>query len=132
MNEFVICLGYKGYVIKEYFYHYFLHSADVTIDMADNRVEYHNNRSEPWRVTLVDTGETTMTGGRLKPTSPTFDNGSERRRRRYYPPCVPHFLPALGPTPHREAHRIAPRDLMPGATAAAVRRSASIELLSET
>ena len=66
INEFVICLGYKGYLIKEYFYHYFLHSADVTIDMADNRVEYHNHRSEPWRVTLVDTGETTMTGGRLK------------------------------------------------------------------
>ena len=53
INEFVICLGYKGYLIKEYFYHYFLHSADVTIDMADNRVEYHNHRSEPWRVTLA-------------------------------------------------------------------------------
>ncbi|WP_428311605.1 glucose-1-phosphate cytidylyltransferase [Hydrocarboniphaga sp.] len=66
INEFVVCLGYKGYVIKEYFANYFLHMSDVTFDMARNRMDVHNNNAEPWRVTLVDTGETTMTGGRLK------------------------------------------------------------------
>src|ERR1700748_165055 len=65
INDFIICLGYKGYVIKEYFANYFLHRSDVTIDIAANRVELHNNYSEPWKVTLVDTGEGTMTGGRL-------------------------------------------------------------------
>lgn len=66
LNDFVICLGYKGYLIKEFFANYFLHMSDVTIDLASNRVEVHHNQSEPWRVTLVDTGETTMTGGRIK------------------------------------------------------------------
>ena len=66
VNDFIICLGYRGYMIKEYFYNYYLHSADVSIDMNKNVVEYHNNRSEPWRVTLVDTGDETMTGGRVK------------------------------------------------------------------
>jgi glucose-1-phosphate cytidylyltransferase len=66
INEFIICLGYKGYVIKEYFANYFLHMSDVTFDMAANRMEIHHNTAEPWRVTLVDTGEQTMTGGRLK------------------------------------------------------------------
>jgi glucose-1-phosphate cytidylyltransferase len=66
VREFVVCLGYKGYVIKEYFANYFLHNADVTFDMAKNSVEFHQNRSEPWKVTLVDTGEDTMTGGRLR------------------------------------------------------------------
>jgi glucose-1-phosphate cytidylyltransferase len=66
VNEFVICCGYKGYVIKEYFANYFLHMSDVTFDMADNRMEVHQHKAEPWRVTLVDTGEETMTGGRLK------------------------------------------------------------------
>lgn len=66
ISDFIICLGYKGYVIKEYFNNYFLHMADVTIDMASNEVTYHDSRSEPWRVTLVDTGDQTMTGGRLK------------------------------------------------------------------
>jgi len=66
VNEFIVCLGYKGYMVKEYFANYFLHQADVTFDMAGNRVEYHDCRSEPWKVTLVDTGEETMTGGRLK------------------------------------------------------------------
>lgn len=66
INEFVVCLGYKGYVIKEYFANYFLHMSDVTFDMARNRMDVHNNNAEPWRVTLVDTGESTMTGGRLK------------------------------------------------------------------
>jgi glucose-1-phosphate cytidylyltransferase len=64
-NEFVICVGYKGYTIKEYFHHYFLHNADVTFDMRSNQAEYHNSGSEPWVVTLVDTGLETMTGGRL-------------------------------------------------------------------
>ncbi len=66
INDFVICLGYKGYMIKEYFANYFLHMSDVTFDMAENRMEVHQNHAEPWRVTLVDTGEDTMTGGRLK------------------------------------------------------------------
>ena len=65
VTEFIVCLGYKGYVVKEYFANYFLHQADVTFDMAGNQVEYHDCRSEPWKVTLVDTGEETMTGGRL-------------------------------------------------------------------
>ncbi|WP_026350577.1 glucose-1-phosphate cytidylyltransferase [Dyadobacter beijingensis] len=65
-NEFVICLGYKGYVIKEYFANYFLHQSDVTIDMSGNKMEIHNSQAEPWKVTLVDTGQDTMTGGRVK------------------------------------------------------------------
>lgn len=66
VHEFVICCGYKGYIIKEYFANYFLHMSDVTFDMASNRMEVHHKHAEPWRVTLVDTGEDTMTGGRLK------------------------------------------------------------------
>ncbi|MCX7275410.1 MAG: glucose-1-phosphate cytidylyltransferase [Burkholderiales bacterium] len=66
INDFVICLGYKGYLIKEYFANYFLHMSDVTFDLAQNRMEIRNRHCEPWRVTLVDTGEQTMTGGRLK------------------------------------------------------------------
>jgi glucose-1-phosphate cytidylyltransferase len=66
IDDFVICLGYKGYVIKEYFANYFLHMSDVTIDMAHNQVEVHQKGAEPWKVTLVDTGENTQTGGRLK------------------------------------------------------------------
>jgi glucose-1-phosphate cytidylyltransferase len=66
IHDFVICLGYKGYVIKEYFANYFLHMSDVTFDVANNRMEVHQASAEPWRVTLVDTGENTMTGGRLK------------------------------------------------------------------
>jgi glucose-1-phosphate cytidylyltransferase len=66
LNEFVICLGYKGYLIKEYFANYFLHMSDVTFDMASNHMTVHEAKVEPWRVTLVDTGEETMTGGRLK------------------------------------------------------------------
>jgi len=65
-NDFVILLGYKSYVIKEYFANYFLHQSDVTIDMTNNNMEIHNNSSEPWKVTLVDTGLHTMTGGRIK------------------------------------------------------------------
>ena len=66
INDFVICCGFKGYVIKEYFANYFLHMSDVTFDMSKNSMEVHQRKAEPWRVTLVDTGETTMTGGRLK------------------------------------------------------------------
>ena len=66
VNDFVICCGYKGYIIKEYFANYFLHLSDVTFDMSENKMEVHQNNAESWRVTLVDTGEDTMTGGRLK------------------------------------------------------------------
>jgi glucose-1-phosphate cytidylyltransferase len=66
VNEFVICCGYKGYVIKEYFANYFLHMSDVTFDMKNNEMEVHENSAEPWKVTLVDTGDGTMTGGRIK------------------------------------------------------------------
>jgi len=66
INEFVICCGYKGYVIKEYFANYFLHMSDVTFDMQNNEMEVHSRNAEPWKVTLVDTGDATLTGGRLK------------------------------------------------------------------
>ena len=66
VNDFVICCGYKGYIIKEYFANYFLHMSDVTFDMVHNQMEVHEQKAEPWRVTLVDTGEDTMTGGRLR------------------------------------------------------------------
>ncbi|NEV60539.1 glucose-1-phosphate cytidylyltransferase [Thiorhodococcus minor] len=66
VNDFVICCGYKGYVIKEYFANYFLHMSDVTFDLADNRMEVHQRKAEPWKVTLVSTGLNTQTGGRLK------------------------------------------------------------------
>lgn len=66
LNDFIICCGYKGYLIKEYFSNYFLHTADVTLDMRSNQMEVHNAFAEPWRITLIDTGENTMTGGRIK------------------------------------------------------------------
>lgn len=66
ITDFVICLGYRGYMIKEYFANYILHSSDVTIDARTGQIEYHNSIAEPWKVTLVDTGESSMTGGRLK------------------------------------------------------------------
>lgn len=66
VNEFVICCGYKGYIIKEYFANYFLHMSDVTFDMENNKMEVHQQKAEPWKVTLVDTGDNTLTGGRLK------------------------------------------------------------------
>lgn len=66
IHEFVVCLGYKGYVIKEYFANYFLHMSDVTFDMKNNRMEVHQRYAEPWKVTLIDTGEDTMTGGRMR------------------------------------------------------------------
>ena len=70
INDFIICCGYKGYVIKEYFANYFLHMSDVTFDVSKNSMEVHQGNAEPWRVTLVDTGDDTMTGGRLKRTAP--------------------------------------------------------------
>jgi glucose-1-phosphate cytidylyltransferase len=66
VNDFIICCGYKGYVIKEYFANYFLHMSDVTFNMKDNSMKVHQNNAEPWKVTLIDTGEDTLTGGRLK------------------------------------------------------------------
>ena len=65
-NEFVILLGYKGYLIKEYFYNYYLHQSDMTIDLKTNKLDIHNSKTESWKVTLIDTGEETMTGGRIK------------------------------------------------------------------
>ena len=70
INEFIICLGYKGYIIKEYFANYFLHMSDITIDMKNNTTRIHQNYVEPWSITLVETGENTMTGGRLKRIAP--------------------------------------------------------------
>ncbi|MFO0789887.1 MAG: glucose-1-phosphate cytidylyltransferase [Pirellulales bacterium] len=75
VNEFVICAGYKGYVIKEYFANYFLHNADVTFHLHDNTTEVHLQRSESWKVTVVDTGDETMTGGRLKRIAPYVADG---------------------------------------------------------
>lgn len=66
INDFIICCGYRGYIIKEYFANYFLHMSDVTFDMATNKMQVHEKKAEPWKVTLVDTGEDTLTGGRLK------------------------------------------------------------------
>lgn len=74
ITDFIICLGYKGYIIKEYFINYFQHMSDVTIDMRKNITEIHQNYSEPWRVTLVETGENSMTGGRLKRVAAYLDN----------------------------------------------------------
>jgi len=76
INDFVICLGYRGYVIKEYFANYFLHMSDVTFDMDENRMEVHERHAEPWRVTLVDTGQETLTGGRLKRVHKYLDDES--------------------------------------------------------
>jgi len=73
VNDFVICCGYKGYLIKEYFANYFLHTSDVTFDIARNTMEVHERHAEPWRVTLVDTGDSTMTGGRLRRVAPYLE-----------------------------------------------------------
>jgi len=75
--DFIICCGYKGYVIKEYFANYFLHMSDITFDMKNNSMEVHHQNAEPWRVTLIDTGESTMTGGRLKRVSPYLQGEKE-------------------------------------------------------
>ena len=73
INDFIICAGYKGYVIKEYFANYFLHMSDVTFDMSQNTMEVHHKKAEPWRVTIVDTGDETMTGGRIKRVAKYID-----------------------------------------------------------
>jgi len=74
IHDFIICLGYKGYFIKEYFANYFLHNSNVTFDMENNSMKVHENSAEPWKVTLVDTGDKTMTGGRLKRVASYLDN----------------------------------------------------------
>ncbi|OIZ95165.1 glucose-1-phosphate cytidylyltransferase [Candidatus Rickettsiella isopodorum] len=74
IHDFIICLGYKGYLIKEYFSNYYLHTSDITFDMTKNQTKIHQNNAEPWRITLVETGEHTMTGGRLKRVAPYLDN----------------------------------------------------------
>jgi len=74
VNDFVICCGYKGYYIKEYFANYFLHMSDVTFNMENNQMEVHNHKAEPWRVTLVDTGDETLTGGRLRRVASYIEN----------------------------------------------------------
>ena len=73
ISDFVICAGYKGYVIKEYFANYFLHMSDVTLDMANNSMEVHQKKAEPWRITIVDTGDETMTGGRIRRIAPYLE-----------------------------------------------------------
>lgn len=73
INDFIVCLGYKGYVIKEYFANYFLHNSDVTFDILNNTIDVHQKKAEPWKITLVDTGEDSMTGGRLKRVSEHLD-----------------------------------------------------------
>ena len=73
-NEFVICLGYRGYLIKEYFANYFLHKSDVTIDLSNNSLKVHDSQAEPWKITLVDTGKESMTGGRIKRIQPHIGN----------------------------------------------------------
>ena len=77
INDFVICCGYKGYFIKEYFANYFLHMSDITFDMANNSMEVHQQHAEPWKVTLIDTGDETMTGGRLKRVAPYLQDEEE-------------------------------------------------------
>lgn len=74
INDFIICLGYKGYVVKEYFANYFLHMSNVTFDMENNSMEVHQQHAEPWKVSLIDTGEDTMTGGRIKRIKPYVGN----------------------------------------------------------
>jgi len=77
INEFIVCLGYKGYIIKEYFDNYFLHQSDVTFDMSKNEMEIHQERAEPWKITLIDTGEKTMTGGRIKRIKDYLEEGED-------------------------------------------------------
>ncbi|TKB59319.1 MAG: glucose-1-phosphate cytidylyltransferase [Nitrospira sp.] len=74
INEFIICCGYKGYIIKEFFSNYFLHTSDVTFDVQNNQVEFHHSNAEPWKVTVVDTGDNTMTGGRIKRVKEYIDH----------------------------------------------------------
>lgn len=73
-NDFIVCLGYKGYIIKEFFTNYFLHKSDVTIDLSNNSIQIHDSQAEPWKITLVDTGNESMTGGRIKRVQPHVGN----------------------------------------------------------
>jgi glucose-1-phosphate cytidylyltransferase len=75
-NDFIVCLGYRGYIIKEYFANYFLHKSDVTIDLSNNSIKIHDSQAEPWKITLVDTGNESMTGGRIKRIEKHVDNES--------------------------------------------------------
>src|SRR5260221_3368632 len=75
-NDFVVCLGYKGYIVKEYFVNYFLHKSDVTIDLKNNSLKIHDTQAEPWTITLVDTGHDSMTGGRIRRVQPHIGNES--------------------------------------------------------
>lgn len=77
INDFIICLGYRGYIVKEYFANYFLHTSDVTFDLSSNQMQVHQRHAEPWRITLVDTGENTQTGGRLKRIRPYLEGETE-------------------------------------------------------
>lgn len=77
INDFIICCGYKGYIIKEYFANYFLHQSDITFDMSKNKMIIHQERAEPWKVTLIDTGEQTMTGGRIKRVKAYLNEGED-------------------------------------------------------
>ena len=77
INDFIVCLGYKGYVIKEYFANYYLHMSDITFDMQNNKMEVHHNKTEPWRVALIDTGDESLTGGRLKAVSKYLDDDED-------------------------------------------------------
>ncbi len=119
INDFIVCLGYKGYVIKEYFANYFLHSSDVTFDLRQRGVEVHDGEVEPWRVTLVDTGDNTQTGGRLNRV-----RRLPRRRRG----LLLHLRRRRRRRRHRGAARLPPcarqaRDGDRGATARALRRA---------
>lgn len=77
INDFIICLGYKGYVIKEYFYHYYMHNSDMSVDLKNNKVKFFNNTCEDWTITMVETGEQTMTGGRIKRIAPYLENDED-------------------------------------------------------
>ena len=107
INDFVICCGYRGYVIKEYFANYFLHMSDVTFDMRSNRLEVLQKRAEPWTVTLVDTGDHSMTGGRLRRVAEYVRNEEAfllhlRRRGKRYRHRRHHCIPSL---PRQERRR---------------------------
>jgi len=114
VDDFVICCGYRGYLIKEYFANYVLHMSDVTFDMGHNRMEVHQQHAEPWRVTLVDTGDDTMTGGRLKRVGEYLGGGGSvllhlrrrpRRRRRRRQHCLPSRARKTGDCHRRSAAR---------------------------
>ena len=105
VNDFVICCGYKGYLIKEYFANYFLHMSDVTFDMANNHMEVHQKKAEPWKVTLIDTGEDTLTGGRLKRVAAKY-RPLEEPSIHVETLAAPAVRPSLvDPSPERAVHK---------------------------